>query len=265
VFPSVEPIIFQSVTAIIVIPTHEGFAIAADRRRTLAIDGSFKDDVTKIVPVDGTKVVFAASGSVMLNRSETSSELAFDFRDAIAKAVQMVRPSDPFSLRKCVRLSCEHVVSDLAQATATGGVEPYPVGSSPSDPNLIAQAVFAGYHKGVPSLVRATFRHAGQQLVAPEVVNMPLLFGAMSGYASQPIVNLINAGNGVAAAFADGIEANERTLNDAVRFAGNYFRACYDPEIRRLDEDHCRMVSSDFDLVAITPIDGVRWVVGPGT
>jgi hypothetical protein len=264
VFPVAEPLVFQTMaTAIIIIPTYEGFVIAADRRRKQSSTDVFADDVTKIVHIDGSKLALAVSGAVQLTKSETSIETAFDFRDAITMAVREVEPSDPFSLRKYVRLSCAHVISDLEHVKATETVEPYPSGT-PSDPGLIANAFFVGYYKGRPSLVRARIKHADQHLLEPDVIEAQLYIGLITGYGSAAIIQRLNDSKDQAlAAYRDNLEPDERTLKDAVRTAANYFRACSDPDVQQLDEQHCLSLSPKINIATIKPSEGFQWVIGP--
>jgi len=259
-----EQLISQSMaTAIMIVQTQEGFVIAADRRRMQSSLGVFIDDATKIMPIDRTKLAFAVAGAVQLTKSETSSETAFDFRDAVAMAVRTVGTSDPFSLRKYVRLSCAHVISNLEHVKATESIEPYPSGS-PSDPGKIMDAFFVGYYKGSPSVIHVGFKHSDQQLEKPSVNELRLGLGFLQGYGSAAIIQRLNDGSDQAfAAYRDNLEPDERTLKDAVQAATNYFRACSDPEVQKLDEQHCLSLSPKINIATIKPAEGFQWVIGP--
>lgn len=250
-------------TAIIVVYTREGFVVAADRRRTLP-DGSFLDDATKIRHVEGTTFAFAVAGTAQLTKDRTSTEVVFDLGDELLNAVGAVTLSAPFSLRKCVRLACARVNSGLAEWKARGCFDTYPKGANPSNPGVIAEAFFVGYHKGAPSFVHAKFEHRDQQLMDANPQEARLYPGSLVGYGSPEIVKRFNDRTDLLLSpYRDNIEPDERTLENAIALAGNYFKACADPNIRRLDEPQCASVSEVFHLGVIRASKGFEWVIGP--
>ena len=200
--------------------------------------------------------------SVQLTKSKTSLDVALDFRDELSRAVKAVLPSDPFSLRKCVRLACADANSKLAAWKAIGGFEAYP--ERPSDPGVIAEAFFVGYYKNHPSFVHAKFTHENHVLIPVDPKEETLYIGTMGGYGSAEIINRFNdPGEQLLRGYRDNIEPDERRLENAIELAKNYFKASADPDIQKLDEKQCASVSATFHVATITQKYGFKWLIGP--
>ncbi len=238
--------------------------VAADRRRALP-DGSVVDDESqKIFPLKHEAVIYGLAGIVHLVRNDGDG-LAFDLVSEMQKACDGVAPSDPFSLRKYVRLACAAVNARFEAARNGGIVTAYPEGDEPIQPGagrIFAHTLFAGYYKGEPSFVRAHFWQRDQKLIEPEVSHVPLTLGLLQGYGSRVILQKFWDMHPLVSEYLLPVEPGAMRVADAVQLVKNYFRACADPEIRRLDEKKCNFTGESINIATITKSRGVSWIPG---
>jgi hypothetical protein len=252
-------------TAIITIYTTEGFVIAADMRKARHDGTTISSKEQKIFPIQGKMLAYAVGGTVQITKDDLSEELGFDLLSAIPSRIDGI--GDVFSLRRYGRLACFRINEDLEDAKKSGRIQAYPEeinGYGESGDHIIATVFFTGYYKDEPGMVYGRFEHDNQELLPPHLGSLPLVPGIVQGYGSPAIMQLLNSTEDQTLAdYRDQMKPEERSIINAIELAKGYFRACLNPEIRKLDEKHCASLSEKIYIATIKRDAGFQRVSPP--
>lgn len=193
--------VIAGMTAIGRIYTSEGFAVAADGRKSRRADNSaLIDTAQKIFALNDSHrpIAYRFAGTVGLAPDDKPDEATVDFIIETQKALAIMDTDTPHSLKEFVAKLCSEIESALRGAKSANAFQSYPEGPPGSEvpgSHIIAHILFDGYYRGFPGRVNATFVHKDQELIATEVNQVNLDFG-MTGYGpgrvsvNKPIVRL---------------------------------------------------------------------------
>jgi hypothetical protein len=85
-------------TAILVVYTHDGFVVCADRRKARRDGSVVDDDAQKLFPVNGKALAYGLAGTVQFTNG--CDEIVFDLVSKMHGAVDSVGASDPCRVRR---------------------------------------------------------------------------------------------------------------------------------------------------------------------
>ena len=245
-------------TAISILYTPPGFAIAADGRTRDSEDHSIVSDSTqKIFAVPGLQVGYALMGVIELS-PEGSKEITFDFRSEIAASIRGLEGRTFERLYDYATALAGPINKRLADARRNGMIGPYPVQPSqiPGPGLAIAHVFLNGYYGDEPSRVDVRFFHEDQTLSDPHIKDEPagpLLMGP--GALVHRILDDER--------FARYRKSWDRTLAGAVEICKNHILAFSSPEALEIDRDSSLGVGGHTHIATITPRDGFRWAIPP--
>jgi hypothetical protein len=262
--------VIHGMTAIGRIYTLEGFAVAADGRKSRSADNSAViDTAQKIFALNDShiSIAYTFAGTVGLTPDDNPDEATFDFIIETRKALATICADIPRTLKEFVVKLSSEIVRSLRDAKSANAFQSYPegpLGSEVPDSHIIAHILIDGYYRGSPGRVNATFVHKNQELLATEVNQVNLDY-VMTGYGSEVIVNLLYC-------IEDGWISKYRispqnsatlTLKEGIERVKGYVAACSDMRALELDREHCAAIGGHLHLATITPSDGFKWIIPP--
>ena len=254
-------------TAIAILYSPEGFALAADGRGTTE-SGIATETAQKIFPIceDGKKLAYCMAGHIGFISND--GRYVFDFRSETAKSLQETDTSGAKSLCEYVKLLCEPIEAKLRSVMDGENSSSYPTDAPcPEEPEtyVIARIFFDGYYRGIPAQATAVFRHENRTLcktfVASDLVLRDVLRGSGSPLISEKLRG--NSGDWLDSYRVKLERPTWPTLAEATELVKGYVDACCDPRALELDKERCAFIGGHIHAATITKSEGFRWVIEP--
>jgi hypothetical protein len=234
-------------TALFKLYESPGFVLGADGlKQKIEDDGAITTETfscQKIFPIrqPDKALAYSLTGTVQLG-GETSEGAGFDFAARTRDAVEAMANRNASDLKAYVTEVCASLEGLLNEAKKNGRVESYPAAEvqwEGETGDTIVEILFDGYYRGTPSSVRARFFHDNQVFAPPEIVDEPNVEGGMRIDGSANIANGLFKTDEPLFDIYRKSWTSDSPLLLAIQKAKSYFRACADPEVRKLDERAC--------------------------
>lgn len=256
-------------TAIVRTLTPGGFVLAADGRKSGAIDGTvLSDSVQKIFPLQTLVGFFAYSiaGTIELV-TDDHREVALDLAEEVRKSADLLVKRRTKNLAGYAVRLCRPVYQALKNVHESGRISDYPsyeTNVSVERGDTIIRICLDGFRDGYPSSVVIRIFHENGVLCEPEISTEPNFLGLHRTLGRPEIGRLLWETNDHRLATYRGpqIFAEDMTLQDAIDRSQSYIRAYADPEAHAIDPE-CRKVGGHIHIATITPQFGFTWVVPP--
>jgi len=259
----------KSMTAIVRTLTPGGFVLAADGRKSGAIDGAvLSDSVQKIFPIKTFAGSFAYSiaGTIELP-TDNNLEVALNLAEEIRKSADSLEKRKTRNLAGYAVRLCRPVYQALKNARESGRISLYPsyeTNVSTERGDTIIRISLDGFRDGYPSSVVIRIFHENGVLGEPEIFTEPNHLGLHRASGRPEIGRLLWETDDprLAAYRGPRIFAEDMTLQDAIDRSQSYIRAHADPAAHTIDPE-CRRTGGHIHVATITPPDGFKWIVEP--
>jgi len=257
-------------TALFKLYESPGFVLGADGlKQKIEDDGAITTETfscQKIFPIrqPDKALAYSLTGTVQLG-GETSEGAGFDFAARTRDAVEAMANRNASDLKAYVTEVCASLEGLLNEAKKNGRVESYPAAEvqwEGETGDTIVEILFDGYYRGTPSSVRARFFHDNQVFAPPEIDDEPNVEGGMRIDGSANIANGLFKTDEPLFDIYRKSWTSDSPLLLAIQKAKSYFRACADPEVRKLDERACARIGGRTHIATISPQRGFQWVEG---
>jgi hypothetical protein len=257
-------------TAIVRTLTPQGFAIAADGRKSNSESGLVESDsVQKIFAATSTVGVFALSFSGAAGLiSEGGEELILP--RAVAECSKLLASRKTSNAVGYAHRLGRCIIDEIKRL---GGPIHSGASAQPNLPDETGDTIFRlgldGYEGNKPIAIDSRFYHVYGQIKDPEIKpQQPLLFGFHRVFAPSPQIGYILWSHGddqrLSAYRGPTLYAEEITLQDAIDRSRSFIGAHSDPEAIAID-GNCRSVGGHIHIATITPSSGFQWLIPPTT
>lgn len=239
-------------TAIGALYTPQGFAIAADGRRSwqyrpTATSRQFESEtVQKIFAI----VIGDVALAYFIRGDTVSEDGSWDIADQIRESAQRVNPGDFSSCPRFVNALCATVQGGIEKARRLRELDGFPN----------TEICILGYFRETPSWIDATFHPHLNQLGLHYYLYPRDCEGRIFLSGSQILDQMIVSGDARIAAQLPLRSAN-RSLQDAVSFVRNYVETCCSPLIRQLEPDGCKTVGGHIHVATIEKPTRTSWLL----
>lgn len=261
----------DSMTAIAIAGTSEGFVIAADGRMmleneaqrlkapaaTLAMEN---EAAQKIFPIRSlhAEQAYAITGFVQQGN--------FAVMEEIKRKMAWLAHRSFDTAKEYLEVVAEKVTDEMNEAKQDGRISSFPCYGRSANGNAwtLMTLIVAGYFRNAPALTIAEFTHTEGKGAACDVNSTNPVTQILAGSELVRRAMYPNPGDVPDPRFADYVQQLPlRSLIDAERLAKGFILACCSKLAGELDPESGRITGGKIHLAKITPESGFGWIIPP--